>query len=306
MTVLIRQEHKRNTVMLVGLLGCCLTLPILVHNYISFAATSPAALQEAQSILVDFRIPYKAKPTEWFDYRSVIQILIVVIAVAACRKKRMGPLLLIPLLASAVLTLVCVITENNSVALLFPWQMFVFLVPVSTGLVVGKAVTIVSPKLSGPCSRCTRAIDLVLVISVLLLVIAGVLGALHKRTRSIVRDDAGLLEFVANARRAGDLYLIPTEFDGFRLYTGSPVFVDEKDYPCKDVEVIQWYNRLNLAKKFYAASGDAACEMLGEIRSQYGVTHVVVRSESQGRQWCDSTLIFTDDHFRVYELTSLE
>ncbi|MDH3717648.1 MAG: hypothetical protein OES79_05950 [Planctomycetota bacterium] len=312
MTVLIRQEGKVKQALLVGLVGCCLALPVLIHDRISFAATSTDALVEAQRILVDFRIPHATKPSEWFDYRALIQIAIVVIAIAGCRQQRIGPLLLIPFLASAVLTLGCLITQNMTVALLLPWQMFAVLVPVSTGLVVGGAVTMVSRKSGGPPPRYARTIDFVFIIFALLLVVSGVVGAIHKRASSLDREDAGLLEFVAGERRTGDLYLIPTEFDGFRLYTGSPVFVDERDYPRKDVEVIEWYRRLNLAKKFYAARGDTACDILDELHARYAVTHVVVRGDLQGqgelsgREWCAATLIFSDDHFRVYKLTRHE
>ena len=95
---------------------------------------------QARQILVDFRIPHHAKPSEWFGFHSVLLIAIVVFALWVFRKNRIFPVLLTGSVITALLTLLQIITSSDFLALLFPWRISVWLVPISSCLLIAKAV----------------------------------------------------------------------------------------------------------------------------------------------------------------------
>ena len=96
-------------------------------------------------------------------------------------------------------------------------------------------------------------------------------------------EELPLLEFVKAHKARGDTYLLPVELPGqplsnasplsaqyglaagpaaeagqvpldlqrFRLHTGAPIVVDFKAIPYKDVEVLEWHERLRDSLHFY-------------------------------------------------------
>src|SRR5262249_46303092 len=46
-----------------------------------------------------------------------------------------------------------------------------------------------------------------------------------------------------------DLYLVPLDFEQFRIKSGRPTFVDWKSIPYKDVDVLEWKRRVDTAEK---------------------------------------------------------
>ena len=90
------------------------------------------------------------------------------------------------------------------------------------------------------------------------------------------------MNYVKQTKSSGQVYLIPTrdnKFDEFRLYTGAPVFINWKSHPYQDFEVVEWYNRNQLAEKFYNSESPTACSVLQELSSNYQITHVVLDLE---------------------------
>src|SRR5262249_9547751 len=48
-----------------------------------------------------------------------------------------------------------------------------------------------------------------------------------------------------------DLYLVPLDFEQFRIKSGRPIFVDLKSIPYKDIEVMEWRRRVETAAKTF-------------------------------------------------------
>jgi hypothetical protein len=134
--IIIKEKNIKKSILL-GIIGLVLISPVLFYSYANFGATSPDILKEAQSILFNYRIPHHANPAYWFSLLSIIQILIVFIALVMIRRKPLFFLLLIPVLAGIILSLLQIFTGNTFLALLFPWRMSAFLVPLSTCLIGG-------------------------------------------------------------------------------------------------------------------------------------------------------------------------
>ena len=79
----------------------------------------------------------------------------------------------------------------------------------------------------------------------------------------------------------GQIYLIPLELEEFRLITGLPAFVDWKSIPYRPDELIEWYERVQLARAYYEASDATDAIVALEAINKYArVTHVIVEAES--------------------------
>jgi hypothetical protein len=179
-----------------------------------------------------------------------------------------------------------------------------------------------------------RAVPAMLLV---LLAAAGVgisLGGLAFRGGA---EEAGVLDFVRETDQPGDVYfvpvrvpdlaaktrgsfssdfkppaekrqderIIPVDMQKFRLATGAAIYVDFKAIPYKDVEVIEWRDRLRFAEAVQKKlqSGDAAAAV-AELRER-GVTHLVwPAAEPVNVPGVES--VYADDAYRVYRLASGE
>ena len=89
-----------------------------------------------------------------------------------------------------------------------------------------------------------------------------------------------MMEFAAEHLAEGQVYLIPPKLQDFRLRTGAPIVVDSKAIPYRDVEVIEWFDRLRLARLIYRDQPEAAgCGHFDEAAQDYGATHAVIELE---------------------------
>ena len=108
---------------------------------------------EARKILVAFRIPHHAVVAEWFDVSVLIKLGFVGLAliilyfgkkqvtvtskVTVTLPAKLFHIILWPSLIAISLTLVQVLTQNIMLALLFPWRLSTWLVPLSVSLIAG-------------------------------------------------------------------------------------------------------------------------------------------------------------------------
>ena len=89
------------------------------------------------------------------------------------------------------------------------------------------------------------------------------------------RDD-GIVACARRTAAAGQTYLVPLQYEEFRLATGLPIFVDTKSHPYKDTEIVEWSERMRLAGAFYEAPDAAeAAAALAAIERRQKITHVV-------------------------------
>ena len=79
----------------------------------------------------------------------------------------------------------------------------------------------------------------------------------------------------------GQTDLIPLDLQKFRLVTGLPGFVDCKSIPYRPSELVEWYERVQIAREYYGAlTTTNAIAALGAINKHTGITHVIVKVES--------------------------
>ena len=116
-----------------------------------------------------------------------------------------------------------------------------------------------------------------------------------------------LLRYVDTHKQPPDVYVIPnhdSDFEKFRLDTGAPAFVNWKSHPYKDVEVIDWSRRNNLADRLYGASIQELPAILEELQRHYHVTHLVAKPGAGWGTCPQLTTEFSDDSFVLYRIGS--
>lgn len=319
------KEGRLRLALCLACLALVLVLPVILHALLTFAPTSPAQFAQAQDILVNVRIPHHARPDLWFDRIAAVQVAWMVLGVALAWGTRFFLVLAIPLLMGAMLTLIQFLTGNLGLALLFPWRVSVILVPVATAVLLSRFVALPVLSLEGKAVRWTALAGLLVLASAGLGITFGRLG-FH-----VADEEREVLEYVRQTKQSGDVYLlpvrvpksptrgslssdfkplpdkrqdtrvIPVDFQSFRLSTGAPIFVDFKSIPYKDVEVIEWYDRLQRAQD--AQEEIQKGHLAGmEPMHNHGVTHLVL-SASQVLPEAGLRLIYQDPYYCIYRLT---
>ncbi|MBE9524794.1 MAG: hypothetical protein IMY76_06820 [Chloroflexi bacterium] len=247
--------------------------PILIHTIQVYRSTGAWATERARDILVNFRIPHHALPTIWFNEASVVKILFIFIALYLLRKKQLFYLVLIPLVVGVALTIAQIFTGSNVLALLFPWRISTFLIPIAISVITAWGVSRVYPMIA-------RLPEHLLVMSMIIITLGASGAGIAKFSLAYLEkessNDQAMMDYVNTHKSEGDVYLIPLDLQNFRLETGAPVYIDFKSIPYRDGDILEWYHRVSQAGKVYRASRKiVGCTALDEIKAE-GVTHVVL------------------------------
>jgi hypothetical protein len=284
-------------------------LPILVYTYQVFGPTTPEATAQARDLLVSFRIPHHAVVAEWFDITSLVKLAIVLWALILVRKTPLFHIILWPSVAAVLLTLIQVFTGSVSLALLFPWRLSVFLVPLSVAVVtaywldkwLAKALS-ARAKHPGPGLRWVVGVAAGLS---LVLACAGFAKSYLNWQEKVTALDRGMMDYVQSTVEPGQTYLIPTKLQDFRLVTGAPAYIDFKSIPYKDTEVLEWYRRVRLADRFYRFSkGEEDCDLLSRMMDDGQVTHLVLASDHPAGACPGLGEQYRDEDYAVYMIES--
>src|SRR5262249_7072223 len=80
---------------------------------------------------------------------------------------------------------------------------------------------------------------------------------------------------------------IPTDLEGFRLATGMPVLVDEKNHPYRDTDVDEYIRRTLWSRRVRAAGADSVSRVMRELLTHYPITDVVAAPRDSAFAHCD-------------------
>jgi hypothetical protein len=299
MAVTIVSERDYRKALLLGATSLLLVTPSLIYVYLNFGPATADIHAQAQSILVDYRIPDNTIVARWFGISALFQVMVVALSIYLVRDTRIFPILLGASLISVMLTAAQMLTGNKSLALLFPWRISTFLVPIASSLILAKIVSLVFQIWNNQLSKFLKPLQTALLTIFIML---GYLGV-HQTIKLLNTPRAGLtasMSFIASTYQPGNLYLIPPDMQLFRLAAKVPIFVAYKSHPYKDSEVIEWFNRVEIANDYYAASGKKACNILHNISDKYNITHVIHKSESSIANCGLLHEIYKDADFAIY------
>lgn len=142
MGILIVKEKAFRKAIILGTIAMIMVLPTLIYNLKNFGPTSPEIFNQAESVLVNFAIPFHALAAIWLDNLEFLQVVLVALSIFFIRKAKLFPIVAIPFLATIILSAIQILTGNKSLALLFPWRMSVFLVPIATSILFAGLISL--------------------------------------------------------------------------------------------------------------------------------------------------------------------
>jgi hypothetical protein len=286
------------TVGIAALLG---VVPILIHAFLTFGGTGPVLVARSQKLLVDFRIPHHAIPAEWFDGSVIIKTAFILLALYLTRKTRLFHILFWPFAVAVLGTLAQILTNSDVLALLFPWRMSTWLVPLSVGAVGFWVVELLWPWLDHRVSP--KIIMVASMILVTTLAGTGLSKSIWEYHEKTVSNNRPMMAFISENKSPGDVYLIPLDMQDFRLETGVSAYVEFKSIPYKDVEVIEWHRRVRVAGSLYRAPiKRTGCKILADLYVE-GVTHVVLPDDHTVQNCSNLDLLYLDGYYAVFVVT---
>lgn len=302
--ITFKEEKSLKRAALIGLFALILVLPVLTYVYVSFDSTSSEIWSKAQDILINFRSPHHYVPKRWLEIISYGQILIIIAALYLIRKTKLFLVMLFSFLTATTLTIIQILLDSNSLALLLPWRASVFIVPISTCIIAAHIVSYFFEKFSYLISKNQKVVILLGAGTIFLVLIGGVVNMKLIFDPDFKKDTSiPMMDFVRKTKSPGQIYLIPTGLEKFRLYAGAPIFVDSKSHPWKDIEVIEWYNRILAARSFYRED-EIDCQMLKKLSVDYGVTHVILENRHFSAGYSFLRELYKDDDYGVFKINT--
>ncbi|WP_036800372.1 DUF6798 domain-containing protein [Pleurocapsa sp. PCC 7319] len=299
------REKNLFKIFFMGLLSLILVLPVYSYMSGTFTPTNPQLWHQAQEFIVQLRIPHHSLPQVWLredGYKAYIQACIVIFALWLVRKSELFLILLIPFLATVLSTIIQLLVNSNTIAFIAPWRLSIFLVPIATSIVLAQIVTFIFNRYRVFISKYQQVIVRLCITIISIIVIVGTINQVlsfgYGKTSNMMMD------FVRENRQSGETYLIPPDMSDmrkFRLSTGSPIFINDKTHPYKDIEVLEWVERLKKARDFYQMS-DRSCQILSELVANYSITHVVLYKEQRNLECDHLKRIYRNKKYQVAKI----
>jgi hypothetical protein len=318
------REGQRTRALACGALALAVVLPAIGYNLRTFLPEDAGLLREAQRVLARDRIPHHTVVAHWLDAVAVAQMVVMAAGLVALRRTRLFLPLVVPTVASAILSVVQVMTDSDTLALLFPWRFSVVLMPVAVAVLLAKLAERTARVANGP------AVPWAALGVGVLLAIGGVWVTLTGRGYRVNEAEGPLLDFVRQHSQPGEVYLLPVKFatlkkevpasqsktfvppvrtgqvgipvdlQRFRLATGAPIYVDFKAVPYEPAEVLEWHRRVANSERWYKERNWDATGVIDEVIAA-GVTHVVAAAD---RDVTSRRLeqVYADDSYRVYRV----
>jgi hypothetical protein len=331
---LLCREHRIRRGMLVGLWALLIVSPVVIYNLVSFVPSSAQTFTESQRLLAHFRIPHHAEVDRWLDGIACAQIGWIILAMCLVRGSRLFVILFVSFGLSLLLTLVQLATKNDALALLFPWRSSVVLVPLATAIVCTRLINGVAARLPELSVLGRYAIKGLLGVALVAFVVGGaVINYLDLGYRTDPHE-MGLLEHIRKHKAQGEVYLLPVEIpkltagkrgavslnftppprrttqaqvisvdlQRFRLFTGAPVYIDFKSIPYKDVELLEWHQRLLWNQQCYAPNADGNLRPVTFEYIRRGITHMVLTSDRKAPDFAPLELCYEDAYYKLYRV----
>jgi len=202
-----------------------------------------------------------------------------------------------------LLTLIQAATGSNTLALLFPWRGSILLVPLGVSVLLAALVTRLMHAWQ-PSLTIRRWLRILSLGAISALMVIGVIRFQIERADQLADPANPMMAYVAAHKSPGDIYLTPSQLANFRLVTGAPVLADFDSIPYRDVDIMEWYERLQWDSYFYeSGQGDFPCQGLMNTAKNYGVTYAVVE-RSDRFTVCESLpVVYEDATYRIYALS---
>ena len=290
----------KETIKLAGL-ALLLVLPITLYTFSLFLPSSPGVWADAARILVTERIPHHALPGQWFSWTTILKLSVLLFALELSRRTRLALILLIPSAIALGLTVLQLVTGSYRLALLFPWRLSTWLVPLSSGLALFWSLRRLGERIYFDTPAQLGWRGPLIVILGLSLAGLGLFRTSELSQQQRAEAAQSLFQQVRQRLEPGQTYLVPPKLQDFRLESGAPAFVDFKAIPYQDRELLAWQERLRLAQFFYREDpAHINCDLLPRINSIESITHVVLEQDQFGLACPGLKSIYSDASFALF------
>jgi hypothetical protein len=309
-----------------GLTALAIAAPILVYVVTMFAGTEAGALAQSQYLLVNIRLPHHCRVDRWLDGVAIAQLIGIACGWWLLRRTDLFRTIGMVIGVATVLTVAQWATGNRSLALMFPWRVSAALMPIALALLIDRLYAKV--RIGGCRNASIHPAGWFVALAIGLVAAGSGIWITSARVGYYVnREEDGIMEFVAQNRQPGDVYLlpmripdltvgqrgsasltfiksaqddqrIPPDFQQFRLTTGAAIYVDFKSIPYADTEVLEWYRRMQACEHWYARNDWD--DVADELRIA-DVTHIVVLAVApvKGRRL---RRVYCDDRYALYRV----
>lgn len=256
-----------------------LSAPLVIRYKLLFAYTTPEMGVKAMQILSTQRISTHTNVRSWLNYEDYIGMGLIMLSMVMTRKSPLFWIMLPLALLIAVTVPLLYFISWPSLEVLTPWRTSAILLPLAYTILAGWFAA----KLMPLANRYRMAGYLMFTIGcagVAMPVIRHLPEQLSLLKNGKQVAASPVTEFARKHSNQHDLWLVPTrdnQFDSFRLTSGSPVLINWKTHPYKDVEILEWYRRNKDAESFYQnEAGPSGAAILRKLHFKYGVTHAIV------------------------------
>ena len=250
-----------------------LILPITIYIINNFLLIDKQLLIEGQNILLN-RIPHHALIENWFSYKDIFSLIIYFISLFLIfNNKRIFIPFSIFGLISIFVTLVQFLIENQSLAVAFPWRASVFLMPISTMIILSFFIQKFFEKRLNP-----KIFGITLFIFLF--------SFYFTKNHFIDDKNKNFYKKIELTKKINENYssidrlLVPVNLTYIRMNTGLPIFVDWKHFAFKYNEIIFWKQRMNLTENFFeSTSYEDQIKNLSYISKIEKVSHVLINKK---------------------------
>jgi hypothetical protein len=297
LVITFREDRLPWKTALYGLLAFILVLPILTYIFTNFTNTQPDSLNRAQEILINFRIPHHALVSSWLDSTAVVKILLILSGLYLVRNERIFLILFIPFLISTSLTLLQIILDSNTLALIFPWRTSTLLVPLSSSIILAKLISFFYQRNPEFFQKHKRNIEIFSAGLIILLMTIGVIRIMIDFNNKGSIPEREMMEYVSQNYQQGDIFFIPKKMQDFRLATGAPIFSEFKAIPYKPEDVLEWRRRIGIIEKFYRKTNCDSFKLLVENED----VNMFVLPNNGSNPACEGiTPVYKDNNYWIY------
>jgi len=222
---------------------------------------------DPQRYLAFERIPHHSLVSHWNVHDVFLAVVVLAgagLTVSLTRAWWAGIVLTVCLVIAVATALTVEVTRNVTLAMMFPWRITVFLVPVAT-------VTVIVSLLRPSAERIRNVKILFIVAACLMPLCLGVGTYL-----TLTAQDPASERAVRALRAAGPsgVGLIPLELENVRLNTPAAVYVDWKSHPYASADLAEWQRRIAAVKS--AETDDA---LFCRLVRQEKIAWVMVRPD---------------------------
>jgi hypothetical protein len=246
---------------------------------------------EGKRILIEERSPHHHVVSKWVSENKSDWIRIVILLVAGfIFPNRLKKLFLFTAGVALTLTIIQYLTNNATLSLASPWRMASIWMPVCSSFLI---LWILEKYHSANNHKYWVAL-------------ASILFFMAMYIKWFSKDNHLTLPKLAAIENLEGTLLIPPKGDwgerseNVRLNYLKPVFVDEKSHPYDPESVIQWKERMDLAKQFYATPNQ---KTLDAILAKQKINAIIWPEELAYKPVITHLSVIKSNGFYIYKIS---